>query len=226
MPQTDLKIGYNYRTGRYGLVKGDDALPHPTSQRLDPVQQLRQAADLGNRERSVRWFRDKIRQLGRSNFIPQKVILSDVGTIENNLQLGSMYFYQYSAKTAATLPYWDAFPLVLPFQIAKGGWYGINLHYLPPQWRTELLVRLMEYTNSPRSTEQMKFRLSWKLLENFARFPESKFCTKQYLENYVKSNMLRIHPNDWKMVINLPIDAFQKKSRNTVWQDAQKYAKP
>ena len=45
--------------------------------------------------------------------------------------VGSMYMYEYSAKHKDTLPYYDRLPLIFPYKKVKGGFYGLNMHYLP-----------------------------------------------------------------------------------------------
>ena len=47
--------------------------------------------------------------------------------------------HYYDAKHKATLPYYDGFPLILMLGPAKGGFMGLNLHYLPPVVRARLL---------------------------------------------------------------------------------------
>ena len=220
MAENKGQIGYGYKEYLYGALGGQQKVV-----KLSPLDQLRQAASKGSTEKSVRWFRDKINQLGKSNFGPRKILNSDIGTVEPRLKIGSMYLYQYQAKTAEKLPYWDMFPLVLPFRATPTGFYGINMHYLPISWRVELFGRLLEYTTSPRNTEDMKFKLSWKLLGNFSQFPESKFCTKQYLTDHVRSNLIRIHPDDWKIAIHLPLESFQKASSQKVHSDARRFAR-
>ena len=54
-----------------------------------------------------------------------------------------MYLFQYDAKWKEKLPYWDMFPLILPFDLAKGGFFGVYLDYLPTNDRADLLIRVI-----------------------------------------------------------------------------------
>ena len=47
-------------------------------------------------------------------------------------------------KHKETLPFYDSFPLVIIIGKAKGGFLGMNLHYLPPTLRAKFLDALME----------------------------------------------------------------------------------
>ena len=52
---------------------------------------------------------------------------------------GNMYMFFYDPKYKETLPYYDGFPLIIMLGPAKGGFMGLNLHYLPPAVRARLL---------------------------------------------------------------------------------------
>ena len=55
---------------------------------------------------------------------------------------GDMVMYTYNPKLKDVLPYYDAFPLTIVVGPAKDGFYGINLHYLPPKVRAIFLDKL------------------------------------------------------------------------------------
>ena len=79
---------------------------------------------------SIAWFKRKATQLGTVTggtiFNQEQVKLR--GSLRN--PLGNMYMFYYNAKYRNTLPYFDAFPLVVITSLAEGGFYGLNLHYL------------------------------------------------------------------------------------------------
>ena len=55
-----------------------------------------------------------------------------------------MNMFFYDPKHKDTLPYYDRFPLSVIIGPAKGGFYGLNLHYLPPVLRAKMLDALMD----------------------------------------------------------------------------------
>ena len=74
---------------------------------------------------------------------------------------GRMNLFVYDPKYKKTLPFYDTFPLVLPLETIRGGFMGLNFHYLPYPLRFRLLERMQKFaTNS-------KFDASTKLLAGY-----------------------------------------------------------
>ena len=86
---------------------------------------------------SREWFRQKmrsIRRVDRNALMKEEPLKKDNDTV-----VGNMYMFFYDPKTKDTLPYYDSFPLIVVVGPAEGGFYGINLHYLPPTLRAKFL---------------------------------------------------------------------------------------
>ena len=96
-----------------------------------------------------------------------------------------MFFYD--PKTKEKLPYYDTFPLVIVTGKAKGGFYGINLHYLPPILRARFLDQLLDIASDKSYDENTRFRLSYALLNRAQKFKFFKPCFKHYLSSNVQS---------------------------------------
>jgi len=95
---------------------------------------------------SREWFRQKAQRLTRVN--REKLLKDDQITQSNRQVVGNMYMFFYDPKTKDTLPYYDRFPLVIVVGPAEGGFYGLNLHYLPPVLRARFLDELLDVTNN------------------------------------------------------------------------------
>lgn len=184
----------------------------------NPIQQLR---DRETPTSSFRWYQDMIRKLGMTNIQPQKVMRSDIGEFVSNVIAGGMYLFMYDPKMSAKLPYYDTVPVVIIFRKVPGGFYGLNMHYLPPLFRMKLLDRMMEMVNDESLGEDARMMVTWKLLSNVARYPGSNVAVKRYLYEQIGSRIMRIYPKDWRKTIMLPIDNFEKASRNQVFNDAR-----
>ena len=103
-------------------------------------------------------------------------------------------------------------------QPAKGGFHGLNLHYLSPVVRATFLDELMGLAPK-KMTETTRLRsLRYDLLKKASKFKEFKPCFKHYLTNHVKGNVVRVPMTEWEIAIFLPIDNFKKVSRDTVWR--------
>ena len=167
------------------------------------------------------WFREKVKQAQASGKLrvvtPNQLLRRQE---EGGAVLGKMMFYKYDPKFAKKLPYWDMFPLVFPFEKVKGGFYGINLHYLPPRERAILMDQLNRYATNKKYDESTRLRLNYNLLKGFGReIP----CVKRYLTDNIKSRSVRINADEWEIAIFLPVERFQKQSKGVVWRDSGKF---
>jgi hypothetical protein len=170
-------------------------------------------------ERSAQWFQTKIRKL-RS--ITDTKLLSATDRLSSTVYPGAMCMYRYDPKTKDELPYYDMFPLVLPFTVDSKGFTGLNLHYLPPILRLKLLERLLVISTNKNLEPVQRLRMSWSLLSNAARFPEVRPCVKRYLWNHCESKFFNVMPDEWSLVIFLPLEQFAFASTAKVWSDSRR----
>lgn len=137
-------------------------------------------------------------------------------------EVGSMYMFTYDAKHKDTLPYWDKFPLVFPFSKVPGGFMGLNLHYLPLQYRAKLMDALYNIANNRSYNETTKLNLSYDVLNKASQFRYFKPTVKHYLTDHMMSRFLYIYPAEWDMALFLPLERFQKASKQQVWKDSNR----
>ena len=167
------------------------------------------------------WFREKVKQASASARMravtPTQLLKRQE---EGSATLGKMLFYKYDPKFAKKLPYWDMYPLVFPFEKAKGGFYGLNLHYIPPRERAVLMDQLKRYATNKKYDETTRLKLTYDILKGFGRAVP---CVKRYLGSNVRSNTVRINADEWEIAIFLPVERFQKESTRTVWNDSKKF---
>ena len=167
------------------------------------------------------WFREKVKQASASARMravtPTQLLKRQE---EGSATLGKMLFYKYDPKFAKKLPYWDMYPLVFPFEKAKGGFYGLNLHYIPPRDRAVLMDELKEYATNNKYDATTRLKITYDLLKGFGRAVP---CVKRYLGTNVRSNTVRIDADEWEIAIFLPVERFQKQSKRTVWNDSKKF---
>ena len=133
---------------------------------------------------------------------------------------GSMYFFFYDAKHKDTLTYWDAFPLIIAVGPAKGGFYGMNLHYLPIPLRAKFLDALMDITNNKKYDESTRFKVSAEMMQSAAKFKYFKPCWKHYLTSQVEGQLAYIPPPEWEIATFLPTAQWQG-NKNRVYKDSR-----
>tara|TARA_B100001079_G_scaffold237141_1_gene219978 strand:- start:166 stop:762 length:597 start_codon:yes stop_codon:yes gene_type:complete len=189
---------------------------------LDKLKTAIKTSKAGAKARAAGdWFKEKIKQAGasaRMRAVTPKQLLKRQP--EDNIMLGKMFFYKYDPKWAKKLPYWDMYPLVFPFEKAPGGFYGLNLHYIPPRDRAILMDSLNQYANNDKYDKTTRLQLSYQLLKKYGRAVP---CVKRYLGDHVVSQTVRVDADEWEIAIFLPVERFQKESKKTVWKDSRRH---
>ena len=165
---------------------------------------------------SMAWFRDRVssQRLSRTGLIKD-------GPQRSRIAYGSMYNFSYDPKLKKQLPYYDRFPLCIPVQPAKGGFHGMNLHYIAPNIRAQFLDSLMDITNNDKYDRSTKFRLTYDTLKAASKLRFFKPCFKHYLTEHIASRFLLIEPVDWEIAIFLPTESFRKVSKATAWKESR-----
>ncbi len=182
----------------------------------NPFINLRNTVDT---DKSIGWYRDQVKAL--ANISPSKLMTNKVDLV-NRILPGNMYMFFYDAKHKDTLPYWDRFPLVIPFRSVVNGFYGINLHYLPYLLRFKVLGALHQYASDKEIKEDTRIKASWSIIETAARTPQIKHCVKHYLNNHVQSKFLQIKYPDWVVASQLPVERFVGSTKQKVWEEGSK----
>jgi len=186
----------------------------------NPFEQIR--AKAGDQQKSFDWYMRQVRAVAKTIKSPNNALASEIGQLTQKVEIGQMYMFLYDAKHKETLPYYDRFPLCLPIEPAKGGFYGLNLHYLPYMLRAKLLGKLLDTVTDITLSDTSKMKYNWNMLKNVTRFPEVQPCVKRYLTTQMQSRMLKINPQDWKASIFLPVEDFQNASKQKVYTDSRK----
>lgn len=165
-------------------------------------------------ERSVSWFRKKIREFGA----PTSTELVREGKRSNTPFHGRLNMFFYSPKYKDKLPYYDRFPLVLPLERYSGGFMGINMHYLPIPLRTRLLDKLYEFSSNDKFDETTRLTATYNRVRNI---PLVKPTLHKYLYNFVESPFRRIDADEFIVATLLPVQKFSKASSRKVWRDSR-----
>lgn len=172
---------------------------------------------------SRRWFRDKATKDLQN--VRTARLLTDKKQFKSKPQIGKLYHYVYDPKYKDTLPFYDNFPLVFIVSFAKGGWYALNMHYLPPKLRLVVFTELLRIKSEKRYRPATKLKMSWAALEKFASISFIEPAMKRYLYTHIRSKFIEIEPAAWEVVLTLPTARFKKQSKSTVWADSIRKAK-
>tara|TARA_B110000495_G_C23004603_1_gene593305 strand:- start:1211 stop:1795 length:585 start_codon:yes stop_codon:yes gene_type:complete len=171
-----------------------------------------------SKEASV-WFQKKAKELGS---LGKNVLKDDRLTVSGGAKIGEMVMYTYNPKLKRQLPYYDTFPLTIVVGPAKDGFYGINLHYLPPKVRAIFLDHLNDVATNQKFNKTTKFRVTYSMLKATAKYKYFKPCFKHYLTKHVSSNIMKVNAAEWNIAIFLETAAFRKKSERFVWSRSRR----
>ena len=117
---------------------------------------------------------------------------------------GVMNLFGYDPKLKATLPLYDKFPLIFPLEPAKGGFYGINFHYLKPGERVAFLRQLSRFASDKNFDRKTRYQIGNLSGRYFKR------TIKHYLFSQVRTSFLNVMPDEMAIAIFLPVARFMK----------------
>lgn len=168
------------------------------------------------------WFRDQAKRLTKVN--ANEFMKSNPEAIQKNTHfdaqsVGKMYMFYYDPKTKKDLPYYDRYPLVFPIKLVKGGFLGLNMHYLPPMLRAKLMDALYLLDNKAVG-DKRKLKMTYDILQSASKFKYFKPCLKMYLYSHVRSKFVNVPQEEWDMVLMLPLERFEKASKQHVWKES------
>lgn len=165
------------------------------------------------------WFRDTAESVNPRNVQPTAIINEDKASLKRSVSIGKMFLFNYQPKTASSLPYYDKFPLIFPFDKDDTGFYGLNMHYLPHPYRAVLMDGLYSLTGS-KISEGSNLKLSYNVLKSASKLKYFRPCVKHYLNNQLKSRFLQIPATQWDIALFLPLERFAKASKTKVHRDS------
>jgi hypothetical protein len=178
---------------------------------------------VGSRKIEARkWFRERaleVTQVNAAKFIARANNDRMVNYL-NKSNIGQMFTFLYDAKLKKKLPYWDRFPLIFMIETYSDGFLGINLHYLPPTYRSALMDALYRNLNNNKNNETSRLIISYQILKSASKYRNFKPCVKKYLINHVGSRYIRILPEEWDMAMMLPTERFMKAKKTIVWAES------
>jgi hypothetical protein len=105
---------------------------------------------------------------------------------------------------------------------APGGFYGLNLHYLPMKLRAQLFDALLDTTNNKKYDESTKFKINYQKLKGASSLKWYKPCIKHYLTSQVDSSIALVEAPEWEIAMFMPTHQFRKASASKVWAESRK----
>jgi len=182
---------------------------------------------------ATQWFLEKI-QSGNM-ILPDDTLTMDILSDKKRLSSkafmelpGRMFTFIYRPKTKSKLPYYDITPLIitLPTETETDNILGINLHYIDPELRAELVDRLIRIAH-PRTGEKMPpkgvgyFRVNYDLLKT-RKFLFGIPCIRSYDPDRIIGRPVLIPSNEWGNAVSLPFENFVKAKEGKIWVESRR----
>tara|TARA_B100000085_G_C18527737_1_gene506569 strand:+ start:874 stop:1467 length:594 start_codon:yes stop_codon:yes gene_type:complete len=186
------------------------------------LEEVRNAS--GEQRRSAQWYQEQVKSIVGTSYAATRFQQDYAENLSNRMLPGRMYLINYSnpvGKGTPALPYYDMFPLILPFNIESSHITAINFHYLHPASRVILLEKLSRFKLGDTDI-QTRIRADWGILSNFARFREVRPSVKRYVKSRIKGRYLFIQPDDWTTAAVLPTEQFRGASKQKVYLDSNR----
>jgi hypothetical protein len=168
----------------------------------------------GGVRKSANWYKKSVQSI--ADTITARKLMNR-GKLTSKPNVGRLNMFFYDPKLKKTLPYYDTFPLVLPLEPIKGGFMGMNFHYLPYMLRFRMLERMQKFADGGLSGKTL-MNVNYDGVKNI---PIVKPTIKKYLYGHVRSNFLRIDFDEAALAVYLPVQQFKKASESQVWKESR-----
>ena len=165
----------------------------------------------GGQEKSATWYRNAVASI--ADKVTARKLMNQ-GRILAKPSAGRLNLFFYDPKTKDKLPYYDTFPLVLPLEAFRGGFMGINFHYVSPMIRFRLLNQLQRFATNNKFDSTTRLDVSYQRVGGLARV---KSTIKRYLYRQVRSGFMRVDLQDAPTAVYLPVQQFKKRSASYVY---------
>jgi len=170
----------------------------------------------GDSVKSAAWYQQNVRKIaGKAT---ARALMAS-GKLNARPSTGRLNLFFYDPKTKDRLPYYDTFPLVLPLEGIRGGFMGMNFHYLPPVLRFRLLELMQRYATSRDLKSTTRMDVSY---DRVGALPIVRPTIKKYLWSHVRSSFLRIDIAEAAIAVYLPVQRFKKRTSSYVWSQSRR----
>lgn len=193
---------------------------------------MEQAKLSGSDPGAASWFLNKIEEgniILPSNEQIKKSILNSRQRQSSKKYLmmeGRMFVFSYLPKGYKTLKYWDATPIVISLGFHENLLLGINLHFLPPDIRTEIVDRMLGLADGEKGLKvpakgQGMFRITYEDLKTM-KYVAGLSCLRTYDLSRIIGRVVIIPSNEWANAVSLPFTDFHvaggaKANKEEVW---------
>lgn len=153
--------------------------------------------------------------------------VNSAGKLSTPIRLfqGQLVFFKYKPQSTPYVmgnKYYDKYPLVLITDVYRGGFEGVNVHYLDPIRRSMLFDVLMRQLPLIRASEEWRNRLrvNYDRLNARRQLKFFKPCYKKYLWKGIKRRPVVVPFELWEDMINSNTMKFEKAKPVKIFRES------
>ena len=172
-----------------------------------------------NTKASRDWFFDKINEIANVDVDRNK--LKNKLPVAANYFIGRMYMFWYKPAGRLELKYYDRFPLVFMLDQYKGGFLGLNLHYLPIDLRQKLYYNLLPRATQDKFTKMTRLKIDYEYLLGKSFLRAHRPCVKRYKYTQIIGKVAHVPAPEWEVAVHLPLASWKKAPESRVHRDSR-----
>ena len=147
-------------------------------------------------------------------------------SLPSRLIQGQLVFFKYHPVSESFLSrntYYDTYPLVLITEVYRGGFEGVNVHHIDPEYRKFLFDALMRDLPVIKASESWRNRLmvDYDRLDSRRKFRFFKPCYRRYLWKGMKRRPAVIPFYLWEDMVKAHASRFVDARPVTVYRNTR-----
>ena len=148
-------------------------------------------------------------------------------SMPNRLMMGQMVFFKYKPISESFISrntYYDRFPLVLLTEVYKGGFDGINVHFIDEDNRKFLFDAIMRDMPTVKAAEEWRTRLmvNYDRLQAKRKFAYFKPCYRRYKWKGMERRPAIVPFDLWEEMVASNISRFITAKQATVYLESRR----
>ena len=140
------------------------------------------------------------------------------------LLVGQLIFFKYAPQDQRFLesnrPF-DAYPLIFITTAYRGGFEGINLHYLDPETRSLLFENMRKsFTTLGKPNRTARININYHDLRTKRSLRSFKACYRNYKWDGIRKPPISVPFQFWETLIHQDLGFFGKKNKSNIYLES------
>ena len=156
---------------------------------------------------ALNWLRESMRVVSNTKVGKQSDYSDFLKDTSKNLKRklpGQVLLFRYKPSSRTRI--FDRYPLVLVTGIGDGGFYGINLHYIPPKDRFKMILLMNSLMLNPKEKDPQRVRIKIMSVLNKKIFTKySGIVFNKYNVSNINGKLKITTPEEWTQFAFLPM---------------------